>query len=123
MAAPYDTILLDVDTWDWTLDANGNIALATYPYALAQDVACACRTVLGEVYYDTSIGVDYFGQLFGMNPPAAVFAELFIAAALSVQGVNAATCIIESFDLVNRTVTGQVQFTDINGNSQVVAIS
>jgi hypothetical protein len=123
MAAPYDTMLLDVGTWDLCLDANGNYAVATYPYALAQDVASACRTVLGEVYYDTTLGVDYFGQLFGKTPPTAVFSELFIAAALTVPGVDAATCVISSFDLAARTVTGQVQFTDINGNSQTVAIS
>jgi hypothetical protein len=66
-----DTLLLDVGLWDLTLDAYGNIAVAAAPYALAQDVASACRTVLGEVYYDDTLGVDYFGQSFGKTPPSS----------------------------------------------------
>src|SRR5277367_6446987 len=109
-----NTILLDVGLWDLTLDAFGNIALAAEPYALAQDVASACRTVLGEVYYDTSLGVDYFGQIFGLTPPASVFQEMFVAAALTVPDVVTATCIIEGYDAGTREATGQVLFTDIN---------
>ena len=82
-----NTLLLDVGLWDLTLDADGNIAVAAEPYALAQDVASACRTVLGEVYYNVSLGVDYFGQLFGKTPPAAIFQEQFVAAALTVPDV------------------------------------
>jgi hypothetical protein len=107
-----DTLLLDVGLWDLTLDAYGNIAVATAPYSLAQDVASACRTVLGEVYYDTTQGVDYFGQIFGKTPPTSVFQEMFVAAALTVPGVVSATCVIESYDPSTRLATGQVQFVD-----------
>ena len=120
MAAPFSTLLLDVGLWDLTLDAFGNIALAAPPYALAQDVASACRTVLGEVYYDTTLGVDYFGLIFGKTPPAPVFQEQFVAAALTVPGVVKATCIIESYSAATREATGQVQFTDINHQTQTV---
>jgi hypothetical protein len=122
MAAPFTTLLLDVGRWDLTLDAYGNIALAAPPYALAQDVASACRTVLGEVYYDTSLGVDYFGQIFGLTPPASVFQEQFVAAALTVSGVIAATCNIEAYDATTREATGQVLFTDINHQVQTVGL-
>jgi hypothetical protein len=122
MAAPYNTLLLDVSLWDLTLDASGNIAMASPPYSLAQDVASACRTVLGEVYYDTTQGVDYFGQIFGKTPPAAVFQEMFVAAALTVPGVVSATCVIESYSAETRQAIGQVQFVDSDGNSQSVSI-
>jgi len=115
-----NTLLLDVGLWDLTLDAYGNIALAAEPYALAQDVASACRTVLGEVYYDTSLGVDYFGQIFGKTPPANVFQEQFIAAALTVPDVVSATCIIEAYSPETREATGQVLFTDVNHQTQTV---
>lgn len=114
------SLLLAVDTWDLCLDSNRNLAVAQAPYARAQDVANACRTVLGEVWYDTTEGVDYFGQIFGKTPPTTVFQEMFIAAAMSVSGVTSATCVISSF--VNRTVTGQVQFTDTSGATQTVSI-
>src|ERR1700743_3153508 len=120
MSAPFSTLLLDVGTWDLTLDAFGNIALAAPPYALAQDVASTCRTVLGEVYYDDTLGVDYFGQLFGKAPPAAGFQEQFVSAAESVAGVVTATCIIESYSAASREAIGQVQFIDVNGIKQAL---
>jgi hypothetical protein len=117
-----NTLLLDVGLWDLTLDAFGNIALAAEPYALAQDVASACRTVLGEVYYDTTLGVDYFGKIFGLTPPTAVFQEMFVAAALTVPDVVSATCIIESYSAQTREATGQVLFTDVNHQTQTVGL-
>jgi hypothetical protein len=122
VAAPFSTLLLDVGLWDLTLDAFGNIAVAAPPYALAQEVASACRTVLGEVYYDTSIGVDYFGQIFGKTPPATVFQEMFVAAALTVPGVVSATCNIEAYNAATREATGQVLFTDINHQVQTIGL-
>lgn len=113
------TLLLAVDTWDLCLDANGNLAVAAEPYQLAQDVASAIRTVLGEVYYDDTQGVDYFGKIFGKTPPTTVFQDLMVAAAKSVTGVQSATCVIQSF--IGRTVTGQVQFIDTNGTPGTVS--
>jgi len=122
MSAPYSTLLLDVSTWDLTLDAFGNIAVATAPYALAQDVASACRTVLGEVYYDTTLGVDYFGKLFGYTPPLSVFQEQFVDATLTVPGVVTATCTLEAYSESTRETVGQVAFTDINNTTQTVSV-
>jgi hypothetical protein len=117
-----NTLLLDVGLWDLTLDAFGNIALAAAPYAIAQDVASACRVVLGEMYYDDTLGVDYFGKLFGRTPPAAVFQEQFVAQALTVPLVVTATCIIESWSATTRETTGQIIFTDANNQTQTVSL-
>jgi hypothetical protein len=35
------------------LDAEGNIAVASEPYSLAQDAASAIKTFAGEVFWDT----------------------------------------------------------------------
>lgn len=118
----FNTLLLDVGLWDLTLDANNNIALAAPPYALAQDVASACRTVLAEVYYDNTIGVDYFGEIFGQTPTVAEFQEQFVVAARTVPDVVSAACIIEVYDAATRQTTGQVQFTDGGGYTQAVSI-
>src|SRR5580658_3782864 len=120
MPAPFSTLLLDVETWDLCLDASGNIALAQPPYALAQDVASAIKTFLGEVYYDTTLGIPYFQQILGQTPPISVFQAYMVAAALTVPGVVSSTCVIQSFQ--DRTVTGQVQFTDTSGNTQTVTL-
>ena len=122
MSAPFSTLLLDVGLWDLTLDAFGNIAVAAPPYAIAQDVASACRTVLGEVYYDDTLGVDYFGQLFGKTPPASVFQEQFVTQTELVPGVVTATCIIESYSSVTRETTGQIIFTDVDNQTQTVSL-
>ena len=113
-----DTLLLELNDWDLCLDASRNIALAKAPYALAQDVASAIKTFLGEVYYDTTMGVPYFTEILGKTPPVGVFQEYMIQAALTVPGVASATCVIESF--TGRTVTGQVQFTDTSGTTGTV---
>lgn len=112
------TLLLDQTAWDLVLDSGGNIALASEPYALAQDVASAIKTFLGEVYYNTTLGVNYFQQILGKLPPVSLLIQLMVNQALTVPDVVSAQCTITGFDL--RSVTGQVRFTDINGQSTVV---
>lgn len=114
-----NTLLLAPDTWDLVLDAARNIALAQPPYALAQDVASAIKTFLGECYYDASLGVPYFQQVLGKLPPLTVFQELMVQAALTVPGVVSASCTINAFK--DRTLVGQVVFTDTSGQSQTVS--
>lgn len=114
-----DTLLLELNDWDLCIDASRNIALASAPYALAQDVASAIKTFLGEVWYNTAEGVPYFSQILGKTPPVAVFQEYMIAAALTVPNVVSATCVVSSFE--NRTVTGQVQFVDNLGKTSTVS--
>lgn len=108
-----NTLLLDTDAWDLVLDVSGNIAVAAPPYALAQDVASAVRTFLGEVYYDTTQGIPYFDEVLGELPPAALLTQLIANQAKTVPGVVSAQCIITSFKA--RSVEGQVQFTDESG--------
>lgn len=118
--SPLPTLLLDQGAWDLCLDANLSIAFAKPPYATAQSVSSAIRTFLGEVYSDTSLGVPYFSNVLGKNPPLTYLIAQIEAAALSVTGVVSATCTISS--VKGRAVTGQVVFTDSNGNTQTVAL-
>jgi len=120
MSAPFDTLLLDLTNWDLTLDAQGNIAVASAPYALAQDVASAVKTFSGEVYYDATLGVPYETQILGRRPPLSIFKQDMVDAALTVPGVVSARCVLESF--ADRTVTGQITFTDVNHVTQTVGL-
>lgn len=115
-----NTLLLDTALWDLTKDASGNIAMAIDPYALAQDVASAIKTFLGEVWYDDTLGIPYFSQILGHTPPLSVFQEYLVGAALTVPGVVSASCVISSFE--GRTVTGSVTFVDDGGVPQTVSI-
>jgi hypothetical protein len=114
----YNTLLLDQSAWDLVIDSSGNIARADPPYALAQDVASAVRLFLGELWFDTTKGVPYFGDILGKLPPIALIQSRLRDAALTVPGVVSAQVIIDS--LTERKVTGQVQFIDENGASNGV---
>ncbi len=107
------TLLLDIDRWDIVLDAFGNIAVASNPYALAQDAASAIRLFRGEAWYDTTKGVPYFQQILGQFPPLQLMKNAFENAALTVPEVVSATCYITGLE--DRQITGQVQITDVTG--------
>jgi hypothetical protein len=100
--------------WDLVLDINGNIAVASDPYSQAQDGASACRTFLGEVYYDTTIGVSY-GNILGQLPPLPYLKQQYVNAALTVPGVVNAKAFVTGF--AGRALTGQVQMTNTAGQT------
>jgi len=101
------TMLLD-DTWDLTVDAAGNMALApmTPPDNLAQDAASAVRTWLGEEYWNTQIGIPW-QTILGSVPNLPLLKQQLVNAALTVPGVATAIVFLSSFD--NRAISGQIQ--------------
>jgi hypothetical protein len=107
------TLLLDQTAWDLVLDASGNIALADHPYAIAQDVASAIRTFLGEAWYDTTLGLPYFDKILGKLPPLSLIQTLVLQAALKVPEVAQAKVV--GLNLKNRAVTGTVEIIDTKG--------
>lgn len=107
------TLLLDTVAWDLVLDANGNIAVASNPYSLAQDSASMIQTFQGEVFYDTTVGIPYFKSVFGKSPISTPIKSLMVGAALTVPEVANAQCFINSFS--QRTLTGQVQIFQTTG--------
>lgn len=117
-----NTLLLDQDLWDVTKDAAGNFALATAPYALAQDVASAIRTILGEVFYDDTLGIPWLDQVLGKTPALTLIKAYVVNAALAVPGVVNAICVITNFSPSTRELDGQLQFTDSAGNTQSVPL-
>ena len=112
-----NTLLLTTDQWDLCLDVNGGIAVATDPYSVVQDVASACRVFQSEEYYDTTQGVPYFQQILARLPPLALVKTQIAAQAATVPGCNNPVVLIAGLN--NRALSGQVQFTDSNGQTQV----
>lgn len=117
------SLLLDIGTWDLTVDFQGNIALAGDPYATAQDVACALRLFQGELWYDTSQGVPYLQRILGRRPPLEYLRAQFVAAALTVPSVATAEAFITGYTQAKREVTGQVQVTLTAGARLAIATS
>lgn len=104
-----NTLLLDQIEWDLVLDADGNIAVASEPYSLAQDASSAIRTYLGEVYFDTTLGIPYLQQIFGRVPALTLLKAQMASAAETVPGVSKAEVFLTSTE--GRVVSGQVQVT------------
>ena len=119
MTVIHNTLLLDQTAWDLVLDVNGDIALAGAPYAIAQDVASATRTFLGECWYDTDQGLPYWQQILGELPPLQYIGEQIQDAALTVPDVVAAQATFQSF--ANRQLSGQIQIIDTDGAINNVA--
>lgn len=109
------TLALDNATWDLTLDVDGNIAVAAGPAAIAQDVASATRTFLGEEWYDVTFGVPYLQQILGQAPPLQFVKLQLIAAAMTVPNVVSVKCFLTGPGR-DRTLGGQLQITDNLGN-------
>lgn len=108
------SLLLDQTAWDLAIDTAGNIAVASDPYAMAQDAANACRLFQGELYFNTEPGIPYFQEILAQSPPLSLVKEYLVRAALRVPGVVSAQVFISEW--TDRTLRGQVQITDSNGN-------
>lgn len=114
-----NTLLLTLDQWDLVVDANGNIAIASEPYSIEQDVASACRTFVGDVWYNQAAGIPYFAQILGQTPPLSLIKQWLQSQAAQIPGCNNPIVYISSVS--GRTVTGQVQFTNSSGQPQTVS--
>lgn len=107
------SLLLDTTNWDIGLDANGNLAIATGNYAIAQDVANACRTWRAELWYDTALGVVY--QQILDNRPSIQFVKLaLIGQGQTVPGVGSLKCFLTGPG-TDREVGGQIQISNAAG--------
>jgi len=115
------SILLALNSWDATVDTKADIALASEPYSTAQDVATACRTFQGELWYDTTAGVPYFQLILGKLPPLQLVKSILVKTAKSVLGVLTANVFFTSFN--KRTLSGQIQITNNDGTTATVAFS
>lgn len=113
------TLLLDQNIWDLVKDAHGNIALASEPYAIAQDVASAVRVFLGEVWYDTAQGVPYLQQILGKRPPAQFIKDKVAAAGKTTPEVAEIKVTLTGF--VDRHLTGQMLIIDTRSRVSIVS--
>lgn len=111
-------MLLDTVAWDLVLNADGNIAVASDPYSLAQDAASEIRLFQGEAWYETTRGVPYWTSILNQLPPLSLVKARITQAALLVPGVVAVQCFISSFK--DRNLSGQVQILD---KAQVISTS
>jgi hypothetical protein len=108
----------DGSGWDLVVNSSGNLAVNTGGIALAQDVASAVRTFRGECWYDTTLGVPYFGRIFGRRPSLQFMKQAFVAAGLIVPNV-ASIKVFLTGPGKNRALGGQLQITSADGQVTV----
>ena len=108
-----DTLRLD-SSWDLEI-TDGTLTVATGNYALAQDVASACRTFLGEVWYaPLTVGVPYLQQILGFRASLQLIKQAEIAAGMTTPGVGSIACFLTGPN-EGRTVGGQLQIRSQSG--------
>lgn len=115
-----NTLLLDSPSWDLTLNEHGNLAVATGLYAIAQDVASACRTFLGEVWYDTTLGIPYTDRILGYFPPTSFLQAQFEGQGELVPQVASVRAFLDPLTAA-RTLTGRLEITSTAGQSVVAS--
>lgn len=120
-----DTLKLDVETWDLTVEGD-SIALATSHYAIAQDVASACRTFRGELWYSVDFGMPYLqssptdiGNILGKLPSIEFVRSQLIAVGRTVPQVQDIKCFLTGPNTAQRLLGGQLQIT---ADGTVVAV-
>lgn len=114
-----NTLLLDTTNWDLVVNTQGNLAVATNLYALAQDAASACRTFLGEVWYDTMLGIPFTDQILGKLPPTSFLQAQFQGQSEAVPGIASAKVTLNPVG-VDRTLTGKIELTSVASQTAVV---
>lgn len=114
------SLLLDRSTWDFCLDAEGNIATCSEPYSVLQDVATALRTWAGECWYDTTLGLPFISDIFNGPDQIAMLKASSENTASSVAGVASAQCVVLGPNSRTRTVGGVILVTFANGETQSV---
>lgn len=117
----YKTLMLDPETWDLTLDGNGNIAIAEDGYAVAQDVASACLVFSGECYYDNTLGIPWKEEVLGKKPTPGYIATKMQNEAKKLSIVDQALASV-FFDKNTRQMRGTIRITDIDGNQSQATI-
>lgn len=114
------SLLLDTEAWDITLDDNGNLAVTDNPYAVAQDVACACSTFQGECWYDSSLGIPYYSRILGHWPGTQLINVKMQQEAMKLPYVTSAVCTAISDR--ERRITGAMIITDTNNENSAVGL-
>lgn len=100
------------------LDAAGDIACASEPYAVAQNVASAIRTFTGDCWYAQNKGMPYWRQILGHYPPMALVRDRITSEAMKEDDV--AQVRVQRLDAAGRVLTGEVLVIDTNGQNSGV---
>lgn len=98
---------------------NGDIELVTGQDAIAQDIRSAIHTIRGEYFLDSSVGINYFGEILIKNYDPIIIENAFKNAILSRPGVLQITNFIFDVNKTNRTATLNFSVKTIEGEIDI----
>lgn len=89
-------------TGHFILGANLDLQLLTGLDAVAQMVDITLKTLLGEWFSDTTVGVPYFQEILVKAPNIPAIRQIFKQAIEGVDGIASVTTLDLTFDKANR---------------------
>lgn len=97
--------------WDITLDSNNNLAFVDNDYAIAQNVACACRAFVNDMYFNQSEGIPHFSTDISNKSTVnftilAYFMEKEAKKFTEIKSAKLTDLVVE-----NRMLTGKLELT------------
>lgn len=105
--------------WDLQLDTNGDIIMADYSKAVAQNVSNESRCFQNDLYFSTGHGIEWFSNQLGQPLQAAITTSRLRVAAESVPEVQSVDDVeLKAIDNADRTLTGVIHITT-NGGTNV----
>ncbi|CRL45367.1 hypothetical protein SGGMMB4_03031 [Sodalis glossinidius str. 'morsitans'] len=115
------SLKLHSQTWDLTLDGAGHLATVSEAVAVAQDVVSACKTFLGEVWFNDKLGIPWMSEILG-KPTTTTFiqAQLEQQAMRLPYVAQARATVIAHRD--KRGASGVIAVIDTNGESSQVSL-
>lgn len=116
----YTTMKLE-ESWDLTLDGDGNLAIATNSEAVAQDVASACMVFSGECWFNNTLGIPWKESVLGHQFTPGFISQKMQSEAKKLPIVDQALASV-FFDKSSRRTTGTIRVTDITGASTRVTL-
>jgi hypothetical protein len=97
-------IAFDPVTGHFVLAANGDMTLRTGLDAIKQMVDITLKTLLGEWFVNTTVGVPYFQEILVKAPNIAAINQIFKQAIEAVDGIGSVTGLTSNFDRAARTL-------------------
>lgn len=116
------SLLLNTDSWDIEIDSKGNIATVDNPYSIAQNVACAVSTFLGESIADENIGIDYANFQDGKKVQYLSFLYMKEAKRFSYIKDAKALLYYDKVGMKNRELSGVITILDTDNNTTTLTL-
>lgn len=95
---------------------NNDLAITNDKQSLAQKIKVALKTIEGEYFYNSSIGVPYFSEILGQNNAIDTIRAIMIDYISKIEGVKELTDFNLSLDSRTRVLNMKFTVTDEENN-------